>query len=148
MLPKDITLKDQIAVLMRIDRMRVTDEHDYSWPFESFQSEISNEESRLFEWSSKPGSEELDGFVICRMGYDGECEIMHLACQNKGCGYSMFTAWIEWAKLSGIKKVFLEFHEKNAAAHKLFTKLGFEIIAERERYYRDGGKAILMTLLI
>ncbi|MBX2989236.1 MAG: GNAT family N-acetyltransferase [Bdellovibrionaceae bacterium] len=38
----------------------------------------------------------------------------------------------------------LEVHEDNAAAIALYRQLGFQKIARRARYYRDGGAALLM----
>lgn len=39
----------------------------------------------------------------------------------------------------------LEVHEQNQSALKLYRKLGFEEKGRRSRYYRDGGAAITMT---
>ncbi|HVJ65080.1 MAG TPA: GNAT family N-acetyltransferase [Bdellovibrionota bacterium] len=146
MLRKDLTLKEQVEMLMAIDQARAKPGQDFSWPFESFQSELTSEQSRFFEWSLHPEGDELDGFVITRLGFDGECEIMHMACKRHGRGYDMLRDWIRWAKLQGLRKVFLEFHENNTPAQRLYERMGFEKISERPRYYRDGGKAILMSL--
>ena len=140
-------------MLMALDAARAKPGQDFSWPFDSYQSELVNDDSRLFEWSSRGGEDSgeesaIEGFVFARLGFDGECEIMHMACAKVGCGSEMLTAWFEWAREQGLKKVFLEFHERNISARRLYEKLGFEKISERERYYRDGGRAILMSRLV
>lgn len=131
---------------MAVDATRAAPGSDYSWTFEYYQSELSHEQSHIFEWSKVTGSGELDGFVISRHGAVGECEIVHLVCSMKGCGEGMLTAWLEWAKAQGIRKVFLEFHHENTRAERLYQKLGFQQIARRPRYYRNGGDAIMMSL--
>ncbi|MFP5520001.1 MAG: GNAT family N-acetyltransferase [Bdellovibrionia bacterium] len=42
-------------------------------------------------------------------------------------------------------EVLLEVHEKNLSARNLYLKLGFKVVGERPRYYRDGAAAILMS---
>jgi ribosomal-protein-alanine N-acetyltransferase len=44
------------------------------------------------------------------------------------------------------KEIWLEVHEGNDAARKLYEKQGFVAEGRRPRYYRDGGSAILYTL--
>lgn len=41
-------------------------------------------------------------------------------------------------------EIFLEVREDNAAAIKLYHKIGFESIAIREKYYPDGSNAVVM----
>jgi len=41
------------------------------------------------------------------------------------------------------KALWLEVHEANQAARKLYEKLGFQETAKRRNYYSDGGTAIL-----
>lgn len=44
------------------------------------------------------------------------------------------------------KEIWLEVHEGNSAARKLYEKQGFTAEGRRPGYYRDGGAAILYTL--
>ncbi|MEN0058428.1 MAG: GNAT family N-acetyltransferase [Bdellovibrio sp.] len=41
------------------------------------------------------------------------------------------------------KELWLEVHEENTAAQKLYEKLGFKETGRRPRYYKDGATAIL-----
>jgi ribosomal-protein-alanine N-acetyltransferase len=42
-------------------------------------------------------------------------------------------------------EIWLEVHEKNQQAQKLYEKLGFRAVGERPRYYRDGARAVLYS---
>lgn len=141
----ELSLKARIDQLMAIDAARAKPEHDFSWSLESYQSELTHENSHVFEWSHDSSKANLNGFVISRIVVDGECEIMHLVCALPGRGFEMMQAWLAWAKSQKIKKIFLEFHEQNKSAQKLYSQLGFQEDTRRLNYYRDGGTAILMS---
>lgn len=141
-----MTFKEQVELLMAIDRSRVREGRDFSWTFEFFQSELAHPQSHLFEWSRDPDNKNLDGYVISRSLGAGECEIMHMACSIRGAGFEMMKAWLEWARFQGISVVFLEHHAQNEAAHRCYERVGFCETSRRARYYRDGGDAVLMRL--
>jgi ribosomal-protein-alanine N-acetyltransferase len=44
--------------------------------------------------------------------------------------------------------IFLEVRESNIAALNFYKKLGFETVGKREKYYKDGEDALLMTLFL
>lgn len=43
------------------------------------------------------------------------------------------------------RELWLEVHEENVAAQKLYEKLGFKETRRRPRYYKDGATAILYS---
>lgn len=43
------------------------------------------------------------------------------------------------------RELWLEVHEENLSAQKLYEKLGFKEIRRRPRYYKDGGTAVLYS---
>lgn len=43
------------------------------------------------------------------------------------------------------KELWLEVHEENVPAQKLYEKLGFKEVGRRPRYYNDGATAILYS---
>lgn len=43
------------------------------------------------------------------------------------------------------KELWLEVHEANSGAQNLYEKLGFRRIGVRNRYYKDGGTALLYS---
>lgn len=44
------------------------------------------------------------------------------------------------------RELWLEVHEENVPAQKLYEKLGFKEVRRRPRYYKDGGTAIIYSL--
>ncbi len=44
------------------------------------------------------------------------------------------------------QRIWLEVHEKNAAAVQLYEAMGFRLQGKRTTYYRDGGTALLYSL--
>lgn len=45
-----------------------------------------------------------------------------------------------------IQRWWLEVHEKNLAAQKIYLKVGFEQISLRKNYYPDGGSALIYCI--
>jgi ribosomal-protein-alanine N-acetyltransferase len=45
-------------------------------------------------------------------------------------------------------EVWLEVHENNLSAQKLYEKLGFKLTGKRPRYYHDGASALLYTKVL
>lgn len=45
-----------------------------------------------------------------------------------------------------ITKWWLEVHEKNLAAQKIYLKVGFEQVSIRKNYYPDGGSALIYCI--
>jgi ribosomal-protein-alanine N-acetyltransferase len=43
------------------------------------------------------------------------------------------------------RELWLEVHERNQGAQNLYEKLGFRQIGQRNRYYKDGGTALLYS---
>lgn len=44
-------------------------------------------------------------------------------------------------------KIWLEVHENHIVAQKLYESLGFRAVGFRPKYYKDGGKALLLEYL-
>ena len=66
-------------------------------------------------------------------------------CRKKGVGCALVSAFIESAKLRGLKKLFLEVRENNAPAINLYKKSGFTSISIRKKYYSDGENALVLV---
>ena len=84
------------------------------------------------------------GFALIRE-VKGEAEILTLAVREdhrrQGIGEALVAAMRGWATQCGIKVIFLEVRERNAAAQALYAKAGFAVISKRKAYYhnRDGS---------
>ncbi len=78
-----------------------------------------------------------------------EMEIMNIVIKKqerkKGIGAFLLNKMLEIAENNKIETIFLEVHEKNVAAKKLYEKAGFCEIGMRKNYYGIGENAILMS---
>lgn len=65
--------------------------------------------------------------------------------QKRGLASALLVEWINSLENC---EVWLEFHEANIIARKLYEKHGFRQVGIRKNYYPDGGSAVLCTLLV
>lgn len=89
----------------------------------------------------------LAAFVLFRL-YDNHREITVLATHpdrhRRGDMHFLLGSMLE--KKSPSERIWLEVHDLNEAALKLYTAMGFQQVGRRPKYYRDGGDALLLTL--
>jgi [ribosomal protein S18]-alanine N-acetyltransferase len=83
------------------------------------------------------------GFLLAHHIAD-EWEIENIliasAFQRRGLGSQLLRTFLDIAKQSGTKSIFLEVRESNQAARALYEKSGFAQSGRRSRYYRDPGE--------
>lgn len=116
----------------------------FDWTYEKLRS---LNDVRIFVGVSGGGGR---SFIAYRMNVEA-IEIIALATQpgmgRQGIMIQTYTAWL--AALAGKKlnqrAIWLEVHEDNAPALKLYLKLGFLETGRRPKYYKDQKSAILMT---
>ena len=65
--------------------------------------------------------------------------------RRRGIGKTLVSAFIDAAREKGVKKLFLEVRESNAAAKNLYKSCGFTEISVRKKYYADGENALAMV---
>lgn len=89
--------------------------------------------------------DDLRAFILFRV-YEGDAEITllvtHPGFRRKGYMKVLLGHLME--KTHQIKSLWLEVHEKNDPAQRLYQSLGFLKQGLRPRYYRDGGSALLL----
>jgi len=97
---------------------------------------------------------ELDDRVVAVLRWRDlgeEAEILDLAVpiryRRKGYARSLMTDFVRMASEHGVRDVFLEVRESNAAALALYRQLGFELSGRRPNYYRDPVEAALLLHL-
>lgn len=83
----------------------------------------------------------INGFVLLRVAAD-EAEVLSIgteqSAQNSGVGWRMMQAAIGEAEKRGAEKIFLEVDESNLPALKLYRKIGFDTVGNRNAYYDNG----------
>lgn len=125
----------------------------------SLLNKIANLHKECFpnkQWSAddfadlkKSGCEVIaseNGFIVWRVVAD-ESEIITIGvapiARQTGIAAAMMTIAESESKKAGAIKMFLEVAENNTAAIALYTKLGYNRLGTRPKYY-DGADAILM----
>lgn len=106
-------------------------------------------EDSLRQYSAIGAEDEagVAAFILFR-DLPGSREILHLASAERirRRGWmNQLLAELIW-DLGETTELWLEVHELNLAARRLYEKTGFTIVGERPRYYADGGTAVLYSL--
>jgi ribosomal-protein-alanine N-acetyltransferase len=94
---------------------------------------------------------ELAGFILSRMAAD-EAEILSVAVagRRRGRGIARLLLDLHLRRLAGlgVRAVFLEVEEGNAAARRLYDRAGFGEVGRRPGYYPQAGGASLAALVL
>lgn len=87
-----------------------------------------------------------NGFIVYRATLD-EAELITIgvapAARRSGIAAVMLGIMEDDLKKRGVKKIFLEVAENNAAARALYATNGYSVVGTRPKYY-DGVDAIIM----
>ena len=93
----------------------------------------------------------IAGFAVSRIGAD-EAEILSIAidADERGRGLSRNLLLTHLGHLAGrgVRRIFLEVEENNAAALRLYQRCGFAVVGRRERYYQQASGEHLNALLM
>lgn len=83
------------------------------------------------------------GFILCQ-ALPGECEILTFcvapAQRRQRIGEALLRFMIKHAEQNG--RIFLEVAADNAAARRLYEKLGFTVTGTRANYYKRGAVTV------
>ena len=81
----------------------------------------------------------IGGYVVALDAAD-EGEILNLAVaetgRRRGLGRALVQAIVDALEARGVRQVFLEVRESNAAARALYAGFGFKDVGRRKGYYR------------
>jgi ribosomal-protein-alanine N-acetyltransferase len=95
--------------------------------------------------------DEMGGMAVSRL-LPPDAEILTFAVdpahRGTGLGRALFSAHLTNLERGGARLVFLEVGEDNAAALKVYDRLGFKTIGRRENYYQrpNGGRQAALTM--
>jgi len=110
------------------------------WPESTFQGEIQNRgiSSPLVAVEEKTGT--VIGYIIYWKIID-EVQVnnvaVHPAHRRRGLAEALFREVLENLRAEGAKSISLEVRTSNAAARRLYEKLGFEPWGVRKGYYSN-----------
>ncbi|MGQ0625385.1 MAG: ribosomal protein S18-alanine N-acetyltransferase [Sporichthyaceae bacterium] len=120
-----------------------------AWSVETFWSELAGvPASRWYRVATQSAEDEaIVGYV--GLAWSGEsADVQTIAvdsrAQGRGLGGLLLDALIEQARARGCTEILLEVRVDNTSACALYVGRGFEQIARRRRYYRDGVDALIL----
>ena len=106
------------------------------WPAEAFSVLLASQAQGFALWNRA----EMIGLILVRPAAD-EAEILTFAVdphhRRQGWGEALLIHSMAALEGQSIIRLFLEVADDNDAARHLYSKLGFEVIAERAGYYKD-----------
>jgi ribosomal-protein-alanine N-acetyltransferase len=109
---------------------------------------MSAHESFMLE---RKASGVVTAFCEILRGVD-EAEILNIETlpshRRQGLGQSLLAEAINWAQVNNRASIWLEVRTSNAPAVSLYSKLGFQTISSRKRYYADGEDALVMKYTV
>ncbi len=111
-----------------------------SWNKKDFQSEYENGHG----WVLVGPAESAEAFVFVRHNGDA-WEITQLAVDPGRWGQAQGSRILRVVMVELGGPFWLEVHEKNEPARRLYEELGFREVGERKAYYLDGGRAVLYS---
>lgn len=113
----------------------------FRWTPRSLQDEFQQAQS----WGLFLESE-LVAFVCWRsVGDKGEITVLATRPSRGGQGWMAKLLQQTFNSSSQISEWWLEVHEGNQPARRLYEKLGFQQVGRRPRYYSDGAAALLLS---
>ncbi len=119
------------------------------WPREEFAAYIAGPDTPVYVACDK--RRRIAGFAMLRLAAD-EAELMTIAVdpkwRKKGVGLALMRALLEDLRMTAARRLLLEVAADNAAALRLYGKLGFVQVAERRGYYArpDGAPATALVM--
>lgn len=137
-----LTFEDVADVVRIYDAMRAGELQrlGLSWTAQ----QLENECRTAFGWVHSVGASGIDAFLLYR-DTTAALEISLLAtdpsARGKGRMLSLLGQFL--ADRPPGREVWLEVHEANAPARRLYSKVGFREVGQRPKYYADGAAAIL-----
>lgn len=115
----------------------------FHWPEDLFRSEFATTETWVAEQDS-----EVRAFICLRDAVEAwEASVLATRQDCHGQGVMEFLLKHVIQRFGERRHIWLEVHEKNVPAQKLYEKLGFVNDGQRGGYYRDGSSALLYSLM-
>lgn len=138
--------RDDVPSIRTLERQTETAAH---WSSREYEALFAAEAPRriVLVATDEADPSHQCGYVIARCGAD-EWEIENVvvaeAQQRRGVGSALVDQLLHEALEAGITSVLLEVRPSNAAARRLYEKLGFSEVGRRPDYYREPSEDALI----
>lgn len=142
---------DDVPYIRALEQQAETAAH---WSSREYDALFSPEAPRrvVLVATGEADQSHLCGFIVARCGIDEwEIENVVVAEEQRRCGLgsALVGRLLQQAWESGITSVLLEVRPSNAAARRLYEKLGFSRAGRRPEYYREPSEdALLLKISI
>jgi [ribosomal protein S18]-alanine N-acetyltransferase len=123
------------------------------WGWDAYHAELGKPEAIMLV-ARAPGAEALNGrqlagYVAARLGA-GEVHVNNIGVRDEarrlGLGSALLGLALDVAAERGAGEAVLEVRAGNLPAQALYRRLGFEVVGQRRRYYREPVEdALVMT---
>jgi [ribosomal protein S18]-alanine N-acetyltransferase len=119
------------------------------WPSADFASYIAGRDTPVYV--ACDAKRKIAGFAMLRLAAD-EAELITIAVEprwrKKGVGRALMNALFADLRTTPARRLFLEVAADNPAALRLYARLGFAKISERQGYYArpDGRPATAIVM--
>lgn len=120
------------------------------WPREDFAAYIAGPDTPIYV--ACDARRRIAGFAMLRLAAD-EAELITIAVdpkwRKKGVGMALMRAVLEDLRMTPARRLFLEVAADNSAALRLYGRLGFAKLSERQGYYaRAGGEPATALVMV
>ncbi|MCF8527854.1 MAG: ribosomal protein S18-alanine N-acetyltransferase [Candidatus Nanopelagicales bacterium] len=114
------------------------------WSAEQFWSELAQPTRRYLV--ALDGDDVLAYAGMFVLPPDADVQTVGVAptAQGRGVARALLSRLLAGVDTDGVTHTMLEVREDNDGAKALYTRLGFDIISRRPRYYPDGADALVM----
>ena len=135
-----------IARLAQADELAALEARCYDdpWPLVACREAVENQLQRVYMYQE--GDMPI-GFAVVQVLFD-EVELLRIGIVPERRGEGLSTAFlqhlIDALVAEGVAVIDLEVRSDNVPARALYRRMGFQTIAERTQYYKDGCDAIIM----
>ncbi|MBI5582692.1 MAG: ribosomal protein S18-alanine N-acetyltransferase [Deltaproteobacteria bacterium] len=121
------------------------------WTRALFQEELAKLPPTLYVYRSTPAGP-LGGY-LCFWTVAGELQLINIAVhpeqRGTGLGRRLMEFLLQEARRRQAEKIFLEVRPSNLPALRLYTRMGFQVLYRRPRYYEpEGEDALVMALTV
>ena len=110
-----------------------------AWPEQSFESFVDRPGVTFLVAEDRAHGGSVAGYAVLIRAAD-EAELLNLAvpedARRRGLGGALLRRVLEESRAGGIRTVYLEVRESNAAARGLYGSHGFIEVGRRRRYYQ------------